>query len=85
MTVSVRARVRFGLGPLPVYSLHGEPAAMIGELVAFAEAGCDELIVVFKETGPDELCNAVERFDSEVYRPALERIPHTDGGMGDDR
>ena len=58
---------------------------MIGEVVAFARAGCEELIVVFKETGPDELCNAVERFDSEVYRPALERIAHTDGGMGDDK
>jgi alkanesulfonate monooxygenase SsuD/methylene tetrahydromethanopterin reductase-like flavin-dependent oxidoreductase (luciferase family) len=82
VTISVRARVRFGLGPLAVYSLHGEPADMIGEVVAFARAGCEELIVVFKETAPDALARDVERFDSEVYRPALERIAHTEGVVG---
>ena len=55
---------------------------MIGEVVEFARAGCEELIVVFKETGPDELVRDVERFDSEVYRPALERIAHTEGAVG---
>jgi alkanesulfonate monooxygenase SsuD/methylene tetrahydromethanopterin reductase-like flavin-dependent oxidoreductase (luciferase family) len=74
VTISVRVRVRFELGPLAVYSLHGSPEAMQAEVVEFARAGCEELVVVFKETSPEALERDVERFDSEVYRPALEDI-----------
>lgn len=74
LTVSVRVRVCFGLGPLEVYSLHGKPEDMVDEVVAFARSGCEELVVVFKETGPEALAGNVERFDHEVYRPAIERI-----------
>lgn len=69
--VSVRVRVRFDEEPIAVYSLHGTSAAMISEVVAFAKAGVDELVVVFKETRPEPLARLMERFDAEVYRPAL--------------
>lgn len=72
--ISVRVRVRFGLGPLAVYSLYGDPNGMRAEVVGFARAGCEELVVVFKETEPEALARALERFDAEVYRPALEQL-----------
>lgn len=71
--VSVRVRVRFDQGPLAVYSLHGDADAMAAEVVAFAETAVDELVVVFKETAPEPLSRLMERFDAEVYRPALAR------------
>jgi alkanesulfonate monooxygenase SsuD/methylene tetrahydromethanopterin reductase-like flavin-dependent oxidoreductase (luciferase family) len=74
VTVSVRARVRFDLGPLAVYSLHGSAEDMTDEVVEFARAGCEELVVVFKETEAAALRQSIERFDAHVYRPALERI-----------
>jgi alkanesulfonate monooxygenase SsuD/methylene tetrahydromethanopterin reductase-like flavin-dependent oxidoreductase (luciferase family) len=70
VTVSVRVRVRFGGGPLPVYSLHSTPADMIEEVVDFARAGVDELVLVFAETGPERLAAAIEHFDAEVAAPA---------------
>lgn len=73
VSVSVRVRVRFDQGPLPVYSLHGDAGAMAAEVVEFARTGVDELVVVFKETAPDRLARLIERFDAEVYRPALEQ------------
>ncbi len=73
VSVSVRVRVRFDQGPLPVYSLHGDREAMSAEVAEFARIGVDELVVVFKETAPDPLARALERFDAEVYRPALEQ------------
>lgn len=68
-TLSVRARVEFGPSRRSVYTLHGEPDEMIAELVAFAEAGADELILVFEETRPDDIAAAVERFHSAVVEP----------------
>ena len=66
--------MRFGLGPLEVYSLYGEPDQMIPEVVGFADAGVEELVVVLKEIAPEALARGMERFDAEVYRPALERL-----------
>ena len=73
-SISVRVRVRFGLGPLEVYSLYGEPDHMIPEVVGFADAGVEELVVVLKEIAPEPLARGMEQFDAEVYRPALERL-----------
>lgn len=69
--VSVRVRVRFDDDPIAVYSLHGASAAMAAEVAEFARVGVDELVVVFKETRPEPLARLMERFDAEVYRPAL--------------
>ena len=65
-TISVRVRVRFDDGPLPVYSLHGSSAEIARGVAAFEEAGVDELVVVFKAARPDELVAAMERFQGEV-------------------
>jgi len=73
VAISVRVRVRFDQGALAVYSLHGDAEAMRAEVAEFAQTGVDELVVVFKETAPDELGRLMERFDAEVYRPALEQ------------
>jgi probable F420-dependent oxidoreductase len=73
VSVSVRVRVRFDQDPIAVYSLHGDATAMISEVAEFARTGVDELVVVFKETAPERLARLIERFDAEVYRPALEQ------------
>lgn len=72
-TVSVRARVKFGEPAGAVYTLHGSADRMVGELLRFAAAGTQELIVVFDATAPDEIVRAVERFDAEVAQPFRER------------
>jgi alkanesulfonate monooxygenase SsuD/methylene tetrahydromethanopterin reductase-like flavin-dependent oxidoreductase (luciferase family) len=69
VTISVRVRVRFDAGALPVYSLHGSSAAMADEVRAFADAGVDELVVVFKEDEAAALVAAMERFQREVFEP----------------
>lgn len=73
VSISVRVRVRFDDGPLAVYSLHGDPEQMAAEVAGFAEAGVDELVVVFKETEPARLVEQVERFDAEVFGPGPRR------------
>lgn len=73
-TISVRVRVRLGAEPIEKYSLHGSPERIIDEVVDFARAGVDELVLVFREREPEELVAAIERFDSEVYAPSLARM-----------
>jgi alkanesulfonate monooxygenase SsuD/methylene tetrahydromethanopterin reductase-like flavin-dependent oxidoreductase (luciferase family) len=74
VSISIRARVRFDAGPLAVYSLHGSPAEMVSDVAEFARVGVDELVVVFKESSPERLAAELERFDSEVFAPALEQV-----------
>jgi alkanesulfonate monooxygenase SsuD/methylene tetrahydromethanopterin reductase-like flavin-dependent oxidoreductase (luciferase family) len=71
LTISVRARVRFDAGPLPVYSLHGASEQMRADVAAFARIGVDELVVVFPDRDPERLAAAIERFDAEVVVPVL--------------
>jgi alkanesulfonate monooxygenase SsuD/methylene tetrahydromethanopterin reductase-like flavin-dependent oxidoreductase (luciferase family) len=70
-TISVRVRVRLDAGPIEKYSLHGSPERIIPEVVDFARVGVDELVLVFREREPDALVAAMERFDAEVWAPAL--------------
>ncbi|TPX04449.1 LLM class flavin-dependent oxidoreductase, partial [Schumannella luteola] len=71
--VSTRARVKFQAAPSATYSIHGDPEAMIGEVLRFAAVGNDELILVFEGHDPDEFAANARRFDREVIRPAAER------------
>jgi alkanesulfonate monooxygenase SsuD/methylene tetrahydromethanopterin reductase-like flavin-dependent oxidoreductase (luciferase family) len=73
-SVSVRVRVRFDEGPLEVYSLHGTSQSMVAEVVEFARAGVEELVVVFKAADAARQRAAQERFQREVYEPALEQL-----------
>lgn len=73
-TVSVRTRVKFDHGPIGVYSLHGDTAAMARELLAFYDAGVEELIVVFDAVAPDEMVAQARRFDAEVVQPFREQL-----------
>lgn len=70
VTLSVRCRVRFDAGPISVYSLHGDASGMISDVRAFADLGVDELVLTFKERGPDAIVAAMERFQREVFAPA---------------
>ena len=70
VTVSVRCRVRFDAEPIGVYSLHGEPSAMIDDVRAFADLGVDELVLTFKERGANAIVAAMERFQNEVFSAA---------------
>jgi probable F420-dependent oxidoreductase len=65
-TISVRVRVRFDDGPLPVYSLHGSSAEIARGVRDFEDAGVDELVVVFKTTDPETLVATMERVQDEV-------------------
>ncbi|MET7397980.1 LLM class flavin-dependent oxidoreductase [Dactylosporangium sp. NPDC005572] len=69
-TVSVRARVKFGARPGPVYAIVGEPADMVADVAAFAEQGVDELIVVVEGSRPEQVEANIGRFHREVLEPA---------------
>jgi alkanesulfonate monooxygenase SsuD/methylene tetrahydromethanopterin reductase-like flavin-dependent oxidoreductase (luciferase family) len=73
-TISVRVRVRLDAEPIEKYSLHGAPERIISEVVDFARAGVDELVLVFHERDPAKLAAAMERFDSDVFAPALDGL-----------
>lgn len=64
--ISVRARVRFDAEPGPVYTLCGSPRDMIGDLIAFAELGVEDLVVVFDSADPKRVVAQMERFDADV-------------------
>jgi len=71
--ISTRARIKFQSEPSATYSIHGDPEAMIAEVLAFAAAGNDELILVFEGHDADEFTANALRFDRDVIRPAAER------------
>jgi alkanesulfonate monooxygenase SsuD/methylene tetrahydromethanopterin reductase-like flavin-dependent oxidoreductase (luciferase family) len=73
-TISVRVRVRLGAEPIEKYSLWGSPERIVPEVVDFARAGVDELVLVFREREPDALAAAIDRFHVEVAEPALAEI-----------
>lgn len=68
-TLSVRARVRFDQPAGRVYTLHGSAAAMITDLLRFADLGNHELVLVFDTTEPTQIVRAVERFHESVIEP----------------
>jgi len=71
-TVSVRVRVRLDADPIEKYSLHGTPDQIVPEVVDFARVGVDELVLVFRERDPSQLAAAMERFDTDVFGPAMD-------------
>jgi alkanesulfonate monooxygenase SsuD/methylene tetrahydromethanopterin reductase-like flavin-dependent oxidoreductase (luciferase family) len=73
-TVSVRVRVRLDAEPIEKYSLHGSPERIVPQVVDFARVGVDELVLAFRERDPHELAAAMERFDAEVFAPALAAV-----------
>jgi alkanesulfonate monooxygenase SsuD/methylene tetrahydromethanopterin reductase-like flavin-dependent oxidoreductase (luciferase family) len=74
-TISVRVRVRLDVDPIEKYSLHSTPERIVPEVVDFANAGVDELVLVFRERDPSELAAAMQRFDADVFAPAMARLP----------
>jgi alkanesulfonate monooxygenase SsuD/methylene tetrahydromethanopterin reductase-like flavin-dependent oxidoreductase (luciferase family) len=76
-TISVRVRVRLDAEPIEKYSLHGSPQRIVPEVVDFAHAGVDELVLVFRERDPSELAAAMRRFDTDVFAPAMAGLPTT--------
>lgn len=73
-TISVRVRVRLGAEPIEKYSLWGDPARIVPEVVDFARVGVDELVLVFNEKEPAALAAAIDRFQTDVYEPAMSEI-----------
>nr|MDT0660960.1 LLM class flavin-dependent oxidoreductase [Micromonospora sp. DSM 115978] len=67
--VSVRVRVKFDQGPGAVYTLHGAADQMVREVRDFAEAGAEELILVFDADTPEGVAAAMERFQETVVAP----------------
>lgn len=72
--VSVRVRVRFDEPPERRYTLCGSDADIEDELVAFAQAGAEEIVVVFGAVDPAELVAAARRFHEGAVLPARARI-----------
>ncbi|WP_353807479.1 LLM class flavin-dependent oxidoreductase [Agromyces sp. SYSU T00194] len=68
--VSTRARVYFDRPRGDVYAITGSPEEMAADLVAFREAGNDELIVVFDAHEPDALAAQIRRFADDVVARA---------------
>jgi len=82
--LATRLRVRLGEQPDELYSLHGPPTRIVGELLAFEDAGVDEVIAVFEATTPEAIVHEVERFARDVvaeYRArSAERAAATAAG-----
>jgi alkanesulfonate monooxygenase SsuD/methylene tetrahydromethanopterin reductase-like flavin-dependent oxidoreductase (luciferase family) len=76
-TISVRVRVRIDAEPIEKYSLHGDPQRIVPEVVDFARAGVDELVLVFRERDPSQLAAAMRRFDSDIFAPAMGMVNYT--------
>jgi probable F420-dependent oxidoreductase len=70
--LSVRARVRFDAEPGPVYSLCGSHENMQRDVIAMAELGVEDLVVLVEDGHPDALVRLAERFEYEVVAPARE-------------
>lgn len=70
-TISVRARLRFDEGPSDVYTMHGSDHEVAREVMRFAEAGVEHLIVVLEETAPDQIEAVAQRFQEQAVTPAL--------------
>jgi len=49
-----------------VYTMHGTPADVAGEIRAFAAAGVDHIALAFPERDPEGLSRAVDRFVGDV-------------------
>ena len=70
--LATRVRVRFDARPDSIYSVCGSPAAMVRELVRFAELGTDEFVAVFDAVLAGDIENTSERFAREIVQPFLE-------------
>jgi probable F420-dependent oxidoreductase len=72
--LSARVGVRFGPPPASGrYRLAGDPTQMLGDVNAFAAAGCQQLVVAFGENDPERVVAAVERFHEDVVEPSKQR------------
>jgi alkanesulfonate monooxygenase SsuD/methylene tetrahydromethanopterin reductase-like flavin-dependent oxidoreductase (luciferase family) len=67
--LSVRTRVKFDRPAGAVYTLHGSAGAMVDELLRFAEAGAEELVLAFDAVRPGEVVAELERFQETVVEP----------------
>lgn len=72
--VSSRVRVRFDLPPEDRYTLCGSDAEIADELVAFAAAGAEEVVVDFETADPAALVAAARRFQEGAVLPARAAI-----------
>lgn len=72
--LSVRARVKFGTAPGPVYAICGSHQAMTGQLLEFAALGVSDLVLVLPSSEPAGLTALARRFDREVIRPYREQV-----------
>jgi alkanesulfonate monooxygenase SsuD/methylene tetrahydromethanopterin reductase-like flavin-dependent oxidoreductase (luciferase family) len=72
--LSVRARVKFGTEPGPVYAICGRQQDMTGQLLEFAALGVSDLVLVLPSAEPAALTELARRFDREVIRPYREQV-----------
>ena len=64
--LSSRVRVDFDQASGPGAVLAGSAEAMADQVRAFADAGVGHLALDFRETDPDAVARAIERFDRDV-------------------
>jgi len=69
-SLSARCRVAFDAPQGPQYMLCGSPAEMAADVAAFADIGVSLIAVDLRETDPERLAQAMERFDRDVVRPS---------------
>jgi probable F420-dependent oxidoreductase len=65
--LSARIRIQIDGPATPkVYSFHGSPVEIAGEIRAFADVGVGHIALAFPEKDPEGITRAVERFATEV-------------------
>lgn len=72
-TISTRARVKPHGWSGSTYAISGSASVMANEVIAFVDAGNNELILVFDATTPDGLAAQMQEFQHEVIDLARER------------
>jgi alkanesulfonate monooxygenase SsuD/methylene tetrahydromethanopterin reductase-like flavin-dependent oxidoreductase (luciferase family) len=68
-SVATRVRMRMGAEPDRIFSLCGTAEEMVSGLLAFEEAGADEVIAVFEDTQPDDIDQMTNRLQNDVILP----------------
>jgi alkanesulfonate monooxygenase SsuD/methylene tetrahydromethanopterin reductase-like flavin-dependent oxidoreductase (luciferase family) len=71
--LAMRVRIRIGEQPDEIFSLCGEPEAVVAGLLDYEAAGADEVVLVFDAVKPEEVLRDTERFNREILEVYRER------------
>lgn len=75
--LATRVRVRIGEEPDKIWSMCGSPENVVNCLLAYEQAGVDEIVVVFEAVQPGDIVNQARIFQEACVEPYRERSKST--------